>query len=119
MTNFRTLDLNLLRVFDAVMAEAIATVFGEYVDKHGIAEIGKIFSEGVRIEVGDMLPSSHYAELVKRVPPIWDKLSGLYACGNDMNSIMGGHYPSGGITLGPAMTFGYLAARHAAALPPH
>jgi len=27
-----------------------------------------------------------------------------------MNSIMGGHYPSGGITLGPAMTFGFLAA---------
>ena len=46
-------------------------------------------------------------------------IGGLYACGNDMNSIMGGHYPSGGITLGPAMTFGYLAARHAAALPPH
>ncbi|MBL9162023.1 MAG: magnesium chelatase [Planctomycetaceae bacterium] len=61
------------QVLDAVIAEAIATVFGEYVDKHGIAEIGKIFSEGVRIEVGDMLPSSHYAELVKRVPPIWDK----------------------------------------------
>jgi len=46
-------------------------------------------------------------------------IGGLYACGNDMNSIMGGHYPSGGIMLGPAMTFGYLAARHAAALPPH
>jgi hypothetical protein len=28
-----------------------------------------------------------------------------------MASIMGGHYPSGGITLGPAMTFGWLAAR--------
>ena len=28
----------------------------------------------------------------------------FYACGNDMNSIMGGRYPSGGITLGPAMT---------------
>ena len=24
---------------------------------------------------------------------------------------MGGHYPSGGINLGPAMTFGYLAGR--------
>ena len=43
-------------------------------------------------------------------------IGGLYACGNDMNSIMGGCYPSGGITLGPAMTFGYLAARHAAGL---
>ncbi|MBX3433939.1 MAG: magnesium chelatase [Pirellulales bacterium] len=61
------------QVLDAVVAEAIATVFAEYVDKHGLAEIAQIFSEGVKIEVGDMLPSSHYAELVQRVPPIWDK----------------------------------------------
>jgi len=61
------------QVLDAVMAEAIATVFAEYVDRHGLAEIAQIFSEGVKIEVGDMLPSSHYAELVRRVPPIWDK----------------------------------------------
>jgi succinate dehydrogenase/fumarate reductase flavoprotein subunit len=39
---------------------------------------------------------------------------GLYACGNDMDSVMAGIYPGPGITLGPAMTFGYLAARHAA-----
>ena len=36
---------------------------------------------------------------------------GLYACGNDMNSIMDGAYPGPGITLGPALVFGYLAAR--------
>ncbi|QMV64356.1 FAD-dependent oxidoreductase [Pseudomonas berkeleyensis] len=36
-------------------------------------------------------------------------IDGLFAVGNDMNSVMAGHYPSGGITLGPAMTFGYLA----------
>ncbi|MNF57755.1 3-oxosteroid 1-dehydrogenase [compost metagenome] len=36
-------------------------------------------------------------------------IPGLYAVGNDMASVMGGHYPSGGITLGPGMTFGYLA----------
>ncbi|MFZ4288498.1 FAD-dependent oxidoreductase [Variovorax sp. HJSM1_2] len=41
-------------------------------------------------------------------------IAGLYAVGNDMNSLMGGHYPSGGITLGPAMTFGFIAAHHAA-----
>ncbi|MBI3144498.1 MAG: FAD-dependent oxidoreductase [Pseudogulbenkiania sp.] len=45
-------------------------------------------------------------------------IPGLYAVGNDMNSVMGGHYPSGGITLGPAMTFGYLAGQHLAASPP-
>ena len=39
---------------------------------------------------------------------------GLYAVGADMASVMGGFYPSGGINLGPAMTFGYIAARHAA-----
>jgi len=39
----------------------------------------------------------------------------LYACGNDMNSIMNGNYPGPGITLGPALTFAYLAARDAAA----
>ncbi|MFP3866073.1 FAD-dependent oxidoreductase [Pseudomonas capeferrum] len=38
-------------------------------------------------------------------------IPGLYAVGNDMHSIMGGHYPSGGITLGPGMTFGYLAGK--------
>jgi succinate dehydrogenase/fumarate reductase flavoprotein subunit len=42
---------------------------------------------------------------------------GLYACGNDMASVMGGHYPSGGITLGPALTFGYILAHHAAGRP--
>jgi succinate dehydrogenase/fumarate reductase flavoprotein subunit len=41
-------------------------------------------------------------------------IAGLYAGGNDMRSMMGGNYPSGGITLGPAMTFGFIAAQHAA-----
>ena len=36
-------------------------------------------------------------------------IPGLYAAGNDMASVMAGCHPSGGITLGPAMTFGYLA----------
>ncbi|ABE29382.1 pyridine nucleotide-disulfide oxidoreductase family protein [Paraburkholderia xenovorans LB400] len=39
---------------------------------------------------------------------------GLYAVGNDAASVMGGNYPGGGITLGPAMTFGFLAGEHAA-----
>ena len=43
-------------------------------------------------------------------------IAGLYAGGNDMNSMMGGRYPSGGITLGPAMTFGFIAAHHAAGI---
>ncbi len=46
--------------------------------------------------------------------PQGQPIAGLYAVGNDMTSMMGGNYPSGGITLGPAMTFAYLAAHHAA-----
>jgi len=41
-------------------------------------------------------------------------IGNLYACGNDMSSIMNGAYPGPGITLGPALTFGYLAAKHMA-----
>ncbi|HYZ34078.1 MAG TPA: FAD-dependent oxidoreductase [Crenalkalicoccus sp.] len=41
-------------------------------------------------------------------------IAGLYAVGNDALSVMGGSYPGGGITLGPAMTFGYVAGRHLA-----
>jgi succinate dehydrogenase/fumarate reductase flavoprotein subunit len=45
-------------------------------------------------------------------------IAGLYACGNDMASIMGGHYPGAGITLGPALTFGYIAGCHLAGQNP-
>jgi succinate dehydrogenase/fumarate reductase flavoprotein subunit len=41
-------------------------------------------------------------------------IDGLYAAGSDQASVMGGHYPSGGINLGPAMTFGFVSGRHAA-----
>ncbi len=39
---------------------------------------------------------------------------GLYAAGNDLSSVMGGNHPGGGITLWPAMTFGWIAAHHLA-----
>lgn len=39
-------------------------------------------------------------------------IGGLYAVGNDMDSMMAGTYPGPGITLGPALTFGYLVAMH-------
>jgi succinate dehydrogenase/fumarate reductase flavoprotein subunit len=42
-------------------------------------------------------------------------IPGLWAVGNDMASMMGGNYPAGGITLGPAMTFAFVAAHDAAA----
>jgi len=37
-------------------------------------------------------------------------IEGLFAAGNDNSSVMGGGYPGGGITLGPAMTFAFIAA---------
>jgi len=70
------------QVLDAVIAEAIRVVFTEYVEEHGLAEIAEIFGKGVKIEVGDMLPSSHYAERMKRVPPAWDKAFEVNASGD-------------------------------------
>jgi magnesium chelatase subunit I len=61
------------QVIEAIMAEAIAHVFAEYVEKNGLEEIVQVFGKGVKIEVGDMLPSSHYAERLKRVPKAWEK----------------------------------------------
>ena len=40
-------------------------------------------------------------------------IPGLYACGNDMASVMGGSYPGPGTTLGPAIVFAYRAVMHA------
>ena len=61
------------QVIEAVMAEAIRKVFEEYVEKNGLDEIVQVFGKGVKIEVGDLLPSSHYAERLKRVPKAWEK----------------------------------------------
>ena len=44
-------------------------------------------------------------------------ISGLYAIGNCSASVMGRTYPGAGATLGPACTFGYVAARHAMGAP--
>lgn len=44
-------------------------------------------------------------------------IEGLYACGNDMASVMRGAYPGPGTTLGPALVFAYRAALHAAGRP--
>lgn len=70
----------------------------------------------VRVEIGDLgtyagIATNGHAQVLdahKRPIP------GLYAAGNDALSLMGGNYPGPGITLGPAMTFGWIAGRHLA-----
>lgn len=39
-------------------------------------------------------------------------INGVYAAGNCSASVMGESYPGPGATLGPGMTFGYIAAQH-------
>ena len=71
------------QVLDSIIAEAIKIVFEEYISDHGLAEIAEIFGKGVKIEVGDMIPSSQYAERLKRVPPAWEKAFEINASDNE------------------------------------
>ncbi|MEX1040145.1 MAG: magnesium chelatase [Pirellulaceae bacterium] len=71
------------QVLDALIAEAVSGVFQEYVQEHGLSEIAEIFSKGVKIEVGDLLPSSEYAARLKRVLPIWDRAFEVNASENE------------------------------------
>jgi len=83
------------QTLDAILAEAVKVVFEEYLgtsalraessspsfpsppssssSPNTLREIAEVFAKGVKIEVGDMLPSSHYEKVIKRVPKIWDK----------------------------------------------
>ena len=61
------------QVLDAVMAEAIATVFEEYVEAHGLDEIAKVFGQGMKVEVGDAVPSAAYGQILADVPEVWQK----------------------------------------------
>jgi 3-oxosteroid 1-dehydrogenase len=58
---------------------------------------------------GGLSTNEHAQVLSREATPI----PGLYATGNTTASVMGHSYPGAGGTLGPAMTFGYIAARHA------
>jgi succinate dehydrogenase/fumarate reductase flavoprotein subunit len=79
-----------------------------------VAPVAKGPFYAVRLYVGDLgtyagLRTNEYSQVLNgNGKPI----EGLYSAGNDAASIMGGNYPGGGITLGPALTFGYIAARH-------
>ena len=69
----------------------------------------------VRLYPGDIgaatgLMTNEKAQLIRRDGSVID---GLFACGADMNSIMGGVYPGPGITIGPGIVFGSIAAHTA------
>jgi 3-oxosteroid 1-dehydrogenase len=70
----------------------------------------------IRVEAGDLgtkggLVSDEHARVRREDGSVID---GLYTTGNNSASVMGRDYPGAGGTIGPAITFGYIAARHAA-----
>jgi 3-oxosteroid 1-dehydrogenase len=70
----------------------------------------------VRLDLGDLgtnggLKTDHNGQVLDISG---HAMPGLYAIGNCSASVTGGSYPGAGATLGPAMTFGYLAANHLA-----
>lgn len=69
-----------------------------------------------RMEVGDLgtkggLVSDEHARVLREDGSV---IEGLYVTGNASASVMGNEYAGPGATIGPAMVFGYIAARHAA-----
>ena len=80
-----------------------------------IANIGKPPFYAVPIHPGDIgtkggLLTDEYARVINNSDQV---IEGLYAIGNTSASVMGSKYLGAGATLGPAMTFGYVAALHA------
>jgi 3-oxosteroid 1-dehydrogenase len=53
-------------------------------------------------------------EHARALRPDGSVIQGLYATGNSTATVMGRVYPGGGVSIGPSMTFGYIAARNAA-----
>lgn len=79
-----------------------------------LAPLRKAPFYAVRIDAGDIGTKGGLRTDVKA--RVLDEaglaIPGLYAIGNNSASMMGRTYPGAGATLGPAMTFGYLAANH-------
>jgi magnesium chelatase subunit I len=94
------------QVLESILADAIRVVFEEYVDAHGLDEISDVFSKGVKIEVGDMLPSAEYAKRLKRVPKAWEKAFEVNAGESDavrascVEFVLAGLYASDRISRG-------------------
>jgi hypothetical protein len=70
----------------------------------------------VRLHVGDIAASvGLVTDEAARVLGEEGPIEGLYAVGNDMQSVMGSAYPGPGINLGPAVVFAYAAVQAAKA----
>jgi magnesium chelatase subunit I len=61
------------QVLEALVAAAIESVFKQYVEEHGLNAIADHFAKGAKVEVGDMLPSERYADVMRDIPAIWEK----------------------------------------------
>jgi 3-oxosteroid 1-dehydrogenase len=86
-----------------------------------IGHIGKPPFYAIRLHPGDIgtkggLLTDEYARVMTNDDNVID---GLYAIGNTSSSVMGSKYLGAGATLGPAMTFGYVAAINALGLDAH
>ncbi|MBY8999612.1 MAG: FAD-binding protein [Candidatus Heimdallarchaeota archaeon] len=55
------------------------------------------------------LVTNEHAQVLRKDGSV---IEGLYAVGNSSSSVMGNSYPGPGATVGPTMTFGYVAAKH-------
>lgn len=96
--------------------------FGDPTNKPNpnLAPIDKAPFYAVKVYAGDLgtkggLVTDEFARVRREDGSL---IEGLYAVGNSSASVMGRTYPGPGATIGPAMTFGYVAARHAAGIDP-
>ena len=83
-----------------------------------LAPLGKGPYYAVKIQVGSFGTFAGIAvDALSRVKTAEGGIvEGLYAVGCDQKSVFGGHYPCGGINIGPALTFGYAVGRHLAGI---
>jgi 3-oxosteroid 1-dehydrogenase len=82
-----------------------------------LAEVSKAPFHAIRLAPGDLgtkggLVTNEHAQVLRDDGSV---ISRLYATGNVTAAVMGRDYAGPGATLGPAMTFGYIAAKHIAA----
>lgn len=82
----------------------------------GLIEKGPFYA--VKIWPGDLgtkggvLTDEHARALKETKKGQYKPIEGLYAVGNSSASVMGRTYAGAGSTLGPGLTFGYIAATH-------